>query len=145
MANGNQAAIHIEVLPNASLLFQSLTCGSHSDGMQRCGGTTTELRTGHEVAEVNYNYSSTLSVTSALDWGVLSTPRPGRFTPGIEPGTHCTGRWVGPRVGLNGCGKSRHRDSISGPSSPQPVVSRPILQSSACVSFVIRIHKALVK
>jgi hypothetical protein len=29
------------------------------------------------------------------------------------PGTHCIGSWVGPRAGLDGCGKSRHnRDSI---------------------------------
>ena len=28
-----------------------------------------------------------------------------------RPGTHCTGGWVGPRVGLDVCGKSRpHRD-----------------------------------
>jgi hypothetical protein len=33
-----------------------------------------------------------------------------------RPGTHCVGGWVGPRAGLNGCGKSRrHRDSIPGP------------------------------
>jgi len=24
-----------------------------------------------------------------------------------RPGTHCTGDWMGPRVGLDGCGKSR--------------------------------------
>jgi hypothetical protein len=31
---------------------------------------------------------------------------------------HCIGGWVGPRAGLDGCGKSRpHRDSIPGPSS----------------------------
>jgi hypothetical protein len=36
-----------------------------------------------------------------------------------RPGTHCTGGWVGPRAGLDRCGKSRpHRDSIPGPSSP---------------------------
>ena len=30
-----------------------------------------------------------------------------------RPGTHCTGGWVGPRTGLDGCEKSRpHRDSI---------------------------------
>jgi len=29
-------------------------------------------------------YSSTLSLTSALDAGGWSTPRPGRFTPGKE-------------------------------------------------------------
>ena len=40
------------------------------------------------------------------------------FTPGERPGTHCTGVWVGPRSGLDGCGKSRpHRDSIPRPSS----------------------------
>jgi hypothetical protein len=42
-------------------------------------------------------------------------PRPGRFTPGKTPGTHCTGGWVSPRAGLDGCGKScPHRDSIPG-------------------------------
>jgi hypothetical protein len=30
-------------------------------------------------------YSSTLSLTSALDGGGWSTPRPGRFTPGKDP------------------------------------------------------------
>ena len=37
--------------------------------------------TGHERPEGEYRYSSTLSVTSVLDWGRWSTPRPGRFTP----------------------------------------------------------------
>ena len=27
----------------------------------------------------------------------------GTLTPGKRPGTHCTGRWVGPRVSINGC------------------------------------------
>ena len=50
--------------------------------------------------------------------GVSVTPRP-LFTPRERPGTHCTGAWVGPRAGLDRCGKSRlHRDSIPGPSSP---------------------------
>ena len=26
---------------------------------------------------------------------------------GKKPGTHCTGSWVGPRAGLDRCGKSR--------------------------------------
>ena len=30
-------------------------------------------------------YSSTLSLTSALDVGGWSKPRPGRFTPGKDP------------------------------------------------------------
>ena len=68
----------------------------------------------------------------AEDGGGWSAQRPGRFTPGERPGTHCTGGWVGPRTGLDGCRKSRrHRDSIPGPSSPQRVatpaeLSRPI-------------------
>jgi hypothetical protein len=39
--------------------------------------------------------------------------------PRESTGTHCIGGWVGPRVGIDECGKSRlHRDSILGPSSP---------------------------
>ena len=32
-----------------------------------------------------------------------------------RPGTHCVGGWVGPSVGLGGCGKSPHR--VSNPRS----------------------------
>jgi len=52
-------------------------------------------------------------------WGgvVNATPRP--LYPWERPGTHCIGGWVGPREGLDWCGKSRvHRDSIPGRSSP---------------------------
>jgi hypothetical protein len=39
--------------------------------------------------------------------------------PQERPGTHCIGGWVGPRAGLDECGKSRfHGDSIPGPFSP---------------------------
>ena len=41
-------------------------------------------RTGHEGPEWEERYSCTFSLTSALDWGGWSKPRPGRFTPGIE-------------------------------------------------------------
>ena len=41
--------------------------------------------TGHEGPEGKYTYSSTLSLTSALDGGGWSTPRPGRFTPKKDP------------------------------------------------------------
>ena len=44
---------------------------------------------------------------------------PAALPPGKRPGTHCIGDSVGPRAGLDRCGKSRsHRDSIPGPSSP---------------------------
>jgi hypothetical protein len=60
--------------------------------------------------------------TSVLEGGDRSASRPGRFLPRERPGTHCTGDWMGLRAGLNRCGKSRpYRDSIPGPSSPQPV------------------------
>jgi hypothetical protein len=52
-------------------------------------------------------YSSTLSLTSAIDGDGWLTARPGRCT----PGTHCIGGWVGPIVGMDGCGKS-HRSWI---------------------------------
>ena len=45
-------------------------------------------------------------MTSALRWGwvVNATPRP--LYPRERPGTYCTGGWVGPRAGLDGCGKT---------------------------------------
>jgi hypothetical protein len=37
-----------------------------------------------------------------------------------SPSTHCIGGWVGPRGGVDRCGKSgTHRGSIPRPSSPQ--------------------------
>jgi len=50
-------------------------------------------------------YSSTISLTLAMGWVVNSTPRP--LYPRERPGTHRIGGWVGPRVGLEGWGKSR--------------------------------------
>jgi hypothetical protein len=41
--------------------------------------------TGHERTEWEYRYSSTLFLTSALDGGGWSMPRPSRFTPGKDP------------------------------------------------------------
>ena len=37
---------------------------------------------------------------------------PAALPPGKRPDTRCIGGWMGPRAGLDGCGKSRlHRDS----------------------------------
>jgi len=47
-----------------------------------------------------------------------SLPRPGGFTPGKRPGTHCKEGGVDPMVGLNGCEICRtRRDSMPVPSS----------------------------
>ena len=53
-------------------------------------------------------------------WGVSVTPRP-LFTPRERPSTHCTGEWVGPRTGLDRCGKSRPTGIRS--RTVQPVAS----------------------
>jgi hypothetical protein len=77
------------------------------------------LATIHKGPEMEKMYSFTLSLTSARDRGGLSTPPPAALPSGERPGTHCTGGWVGLKVGLEGCGRSRlHRNSIPGPSSP---------------------------
>ena len=49
------------------------------------GKVKVQPRTGHEDPKGEYRYSSTLFLTSALDGGGWSTPRPGRFTPGKDP------------------------------------------------------------
>jgi hypothetical protein len=44
---------------------------------------------------------------------------PAALLPGKRPGTNSVGGWVGPRAGLNGCGKSCfHQVSNPGPFSP---------------------------
>jgi hypothetical protein len=77
-------------------------------------------------------FSSTLSSNLVLDegWVGNATPRPPYLRE--RRGTHCTGGWVGPRVGLDECGKIYpHRDSINGPSSRYTELrylgSRPVL------------------
>jgi hypothetical protein len=62
-------------------------------------------------------YSSTLSLTSALDRGGWKTPRPGRFTSDKE--TRCARDWVDLGAGLEGQEISGpHRGS--NPESPSP-------------------------
>jgi hypothetical protein len=78
--------------------------------------------TGHDGPEGDQMYGSILPSVSALDGGGWSAPRPGRFTPG-RLGTHCIGGWVGPRAGLDGCGKSRP-STLFDPRTVQPVASR---------------------
>jgi hypothetical protein len=55
------------------------------------------------------------------EWAVKATPR--RFTPGKRPGAHCRGGWVGPRAGLDGCGRSRPPPGFVDPTV-QTVTSR---------------------
>ena len=52
-------------------------------------------------------YSSTLSLTSALDAGGDERQASAALPPGKRLGTHCMGGWVVHRYGLDGFGKSR--------------------------------------
>ena len=66
---------------------------------------------------VEVQFYSFFNLGARWGWVPNATSRP--LYPQERPATHCTGGWVGPRAGLNGCGKSGpHRDSIPGPSSP---------------------------
>ena len=76
--------------------------------------------TGHEGPEGEM-YSSTLSLTSALDGVVNTTPWP--LYPQERPATHCIGGWVGPTAGLYGSRKSRSPSGCD-PRTVQPVASR---------------------
>ena len=79
--------------------------------------------TGHEGPEGEQMYSCTLPSTSAVAGYGWSTPRPDRFTPGERAGTHRIVGWVGPRAGLDGCGKSRLPPGFD-PRTVQHVASR---------------------
>jgi hypothetical protein len=61
-------------------------------------------------------------ITSVLD-GVGGLRHASAALPLERPGTHWTGGWVGPRVGLDGCGKSRPPPGFD-PRTIQPVASR---------------------
>jgi len=67
-------------------------------------------------------YNSTLSLTSARSrWVVNAVPLP--LYPQERPGTHCIDGWVGPKAGMDGCGKSRPPPRFD-PRTVQPVASR---------------------
>jgi hypothetical protein len=78
-----------------------------------------------------WRYSSTHSLTPALDGGEWSASHPGCFTPKERvPGTHWIGGWVGPRARLETVSKrkvpspSLRRGSNLEHPIVQPVVSR---------------------
>ena len=77
-------------------------------------------RSGHKSSEGEERYSSTLCLTSALDGVGSWCYAPAVSHAGERPGTHCVVGWVGPRVGLDGCGKSRPTAEFN-PQTIQPV------------------------
>jgi len=113
-------------------------------------------RTGYEGPEVAQIYSYTLSLTSALDGGVWSTPHPGRFTPGnysvpIMQEAGCS------RAGLDGYGKSPPPTTTGVRSLDRPAPSKslhrlrypgphnvyrefPAIRRPVCVALTARPH-----
>ena len=62
-----------------------LKCMVHCAHISLYSKSKVRPRTGQEGPEWEKSYSSTLSLTSALDVGGWSTPRPGRLTSGKDP------------------------------------------------------------
>jgi hypothetical protein len=81
-------------------------------------------------------YSSYSFSTSALDGGEWSASRPDRALPPGErtPGTHCTGGWVGSRVGLDTEARGKILSPLPGiePRSPGRAARS---QTLYCLSF----------
>jgi len=80
-------------------------------------------KTGNEGPEVEQRYSSTLSLTSELDGGRWSTPRPGRFSPGKET-WYPLYRRLGEPQGQSGWVWKISPPSRFDPRTVQPVASR---------------------
>jgi hypothetical protein len=73
-------------------------------------------------AHWEWRYSSSRSLTSALDGGEWSASRPGRCTPRERaPGTHWIGGWVGSRAILDAVVKLNkiYKDSYRLPLFPK--------------------------
>jgi len=113
------------------------TCGN-----SKVGKGKVHTRTGHGGPEG----SSSLSLTSALDGVGGQHHTPTALFPGQQFRYPFYRMLVGPRVCLDGCGKSRpYRDSISEPSSPSIERSTFKLQSHNfnleyymfCITFIL--------
>jgi len=93
--------------------------------------------TGHEGPEGEQKYSSTISLTSVLDGGGWSAPRPGRFTPGKETRYPLHRRMGGPH------GRSGRVWKISPTSGFDPRIVQPV--ASLCTGYAIPAHNSVSK
>jgi hypothetical protein len=92
----------------------------------------------HEGVLEEWRYSSTHSLTSALDGGEWSALRPGHFTPRERsPGTHWIGGWVSPRAVLDAVMK-RRIPSPSRESKPKSPLVQLVDQSLYVLSYHIK-------
>jgi hypothetical protein len=82
----------------------------------------------HEGVLAEWRYSSTDSLTSALDGGEWSASRPCHFTPKERaPGIHWIGGWVDPRAVLDAVVK-RKIPSSRRESNPRTPIIQPVAQ-----------------
>jgi hypothetical protein len=77
----------------------------------------------HKDIEGKLSYSSTLSLTSALDRVCGQRKVPAALPLGKRPGTHCIGDLVDPRAGLGRCGKPTLPPGFD-PRTVQPLATR---------------------
>jgi hypothetical protein len=76
----------------------------------------------------DWSYSSTHSLTSALDGGEWLASRPGRFTPRERAlSTHWMGGWVGSSAVLDAVVK-RKIPSLRWESNPRTPIVQPVAQ-----------------
>jgi len=91
-----------------------MMCKRYSAPLYRHGGSVQAVQPIGGVELWLYSF-----VTTVMEGVRGQRHAPAALYPRERPGTHCTGGWVGPRAGMDRCGKSRpHRDSIPGPPTP---------------------------
>jgi len=76
-----------DTIPETVRRQNSLCLDQHSNLVKGKGKGKIHPTTGHEGPEGEQRYRSTPYLTSVLDGGGWSTPRPGRSTPGKDPVT----------------------------------------------------------
>jgi hypothetical protein len=116
---------HFPTLPNFSSCFPFILEGKGK----------VHPRTGHEDPQGKQTYSSTLSLTSALDGVGWSALRPGRFTPGKETRYPLYRRLGGPQ------GRSGQVRKISPPPGFDPRTFQPV--DSRYTDWAIPVHLIL--
>jgi hypothetical protein len=95
---------------------------------RECHLCNTELSTTPWRRGGEWRYSSTHSLSSALDGG-WSASRPGHFTPmEIGPGAHWIGGWVGPRSVLDAVVKRKIPSPPLRESNPRTPIIQPVAQ-----------------
>jgi hypothetical protein len=99
----------------------------------------------HEGVLAEWRYSSTHSLTSALDRGEWSASCPDCFTPRERaPGTHWIGGWVGPRAVLDTVVK-RKIPSPHQELNPRTTIVQPVAQCYTDWAIMVPLFRCLSK